>query len=168
MALIPSQSDEIEKLTLPGDLDPVSLHVADATSKGGKVVIGGKKSKFSPNCYEPTLITGLKPDMLICKEETFGPVAAIMKFKTEEEAVHLANLPKTGLAGYFYSQDHKQIWRVAKKLEVGMLGINEGVFSSAEIPFGGIKESGIGREGSKYGLDEYTDIRFVCFGDLSS
>ena len=104
--------------------------------------------------------------MLCTQEETFGPLAPVIKFDTEAEAIAIANAADVGLAGYFYSQDPAQIWRVAEQLEVGMVGVNEGIVSSVESPFGGIKQSGIGREGSKYGIDEYLEIKYVCFGGL--
>jgi succinate-semialdehyde dehydrogenase len=144
----------------------VEAHVKDAVSKGGKVVVGGSRHKLGGNFFEPTIITGVNTDMLCAREETFGPVAPILKFKSEDEAINIANMTTSGLAGYFYSSDIAQIWRVAERLEVGMVGINEGILSSVEAPFGGVKESGIGREGSKYGINEFTDIKYMCFGGL--
>ncbi|XP_042897453.1 succinate-semialdehyde dehydrogenase, mitochondrial [Parasteatoda tepidariorum] len=142
-------------------------HVKDAVNKGAELVTGGKVHSSGKCFYEPTLLKNVKTDMLICQEETFGPVAGVMKFKSEEEAIEIANTAKTGLAGYFYSQDISQIWRVAKALEVGMVGVNEGIISTAEAPFGGIKESGIGREGSHYGIDEYVNMKYICLGGLN-
>lgn len=138
--------------------------VCDATDKGASIKIGG--SKLGGNFFEPTLITDIKESMNIATAEIFGPVVAIYKFKTEEEAIKIANSTRYGLAGYFFSEDIGQIFRVAEDLEVGMVGINEGVFSCTEAPFGGVKESGIGREGSKYGLDEFCEIKQLCFGNI--
>lgn len=143
----------------------VEEHIKDAASKGAKIILGGKS--LGGNFVEPTLISEVKPNMLVCTEETFGPLAAVIKFKTEEEAISIANSTRLGLAGYFYTEDISQAWRVAKKLEVGMVGINEGLISAAEGAFGGIKESGLGREGSHYGVDEFINIKYVCFGGLN-
>ncbi|XP_045018618.1 succinate-semialdehyde dehydrogenase, mitochondrial isoform X3 [Bubalus bubalis] len=141
-------------------------HVSDAISKGATVVTGGKRHHVGKNFFEPTLLSNVTRDMLCSQEETFGPVAPVIKFNTEEEAVAIANAADVGLAGYFYSQDPAQIWRVAERLEVGMVGVNEGLISSVECPFGGVKQSGLGREGSKYGIDEYLELKYVCFGGL--
>lgn len=147
--------------------DKVSAIVEDARNKGAKIVLGGKPARdLGGLFYEPTLITGIQKDMLIYTEEVFGPVAAIIKVKTEEEAVAIANNTDRGLAGYFYSGDVAQIFRVSKLLEVGMVGINDSMISCTEAPFGGIKESGIGREGSHHGIDEYTYIKYLCVGNL--
>jgi len=141
--------------------------VKDAVDKGATVVYGGKPaSSVGPQFFEPTLLTNIKPDMACYTEEIFGPVAVCIKFQTEEEAVAIGNSTNRGLAGYFYSNNVGQVWRVAKQMEVGMVGVNEGLISSAEAAFGGIKESGIGREGSHYGLEEYTYIKYICFGNL--
>ncbi|KAL1425070.1 hypothetical protein MTO96_019524 [Rhipicephalus appendiculatus] len=147
-------------------VEKVEHHVADAIKKGGKVVVGGKRHALGGNFFEPTLVTNVNTSMLVCAEETFGPVASVIKFKTEEEAVELANSTRVGLAGYFYTENIAQGWRVAKALEVGMVGVNEGIISCAEAAFGGVKESGLGREGSRYGLDEFTQIKYICFGGL--
>ncbi|XP_073666512.1 succinate-semialdehyde dehydrogenase, mitochondrial isoform X8 [Tursiops truncatus] len=144
----------------------VEKHVSDAISKGATVVTGGKRHQVGKNFFEPTLLSNVTRDMLCSQEETFGPVAPVIKFDTEEEAVAIANVADVGLAGYFYSQDPAQIWRVAERLEVGMVGVNEGLISSVECPFGGVKQSGLGREGSKYGIDEYLELKYVCFGGL--
>uniref|UniRef100_A0A6G1SMZ5 Succinate-semialdehyde dehydrogenase, mitochondrial n=1 Tax=Aceria tosichella TaxID=561515 RepID=A0A6G1SMZ5_9ACAR len=140
----------------------VQAHVQDALEKGGKLLLGGKSPK--ENHFEPTLIADAKHDMLCCQEETFGPLAAIVKFKTEEEALELANSVRFGLAAYFYSQDLNQVRRVSKRLESGMVGVNEGVISACEAPFGGVKESGLGREGSHLGLEEYQEVKYICIG----
>ncbi|XP_057555083.1 succinate-semialdehyde dehydrogenase, mitochondrial isoform X3 [Hippopotamus amphibius kiboko] len=147
-------------------VEKVEKHVSDAISKGATVVTGGKRHEIGKNFFEPTLLSNVTRDMLCSQEETFGPVAPVIKFDTEEEAVAIANAADVGLAGYFYSRDPAQIWRVAERLEVGMVGVNEGLISSVECPFGGVKQSGLGREGSKYGIDEYLELKYVCFGGL--
>ncbi|XP_058933565.1 succinate-semialdehyde dehydrogenase, mitochondrial isoform X8 [Kogia breviceps] len=147
-------------------VEKVEKHVSDAISKGATVVTGGKRHQVGKNFFEPTLLSDVTRDMLCSQEETFGPVAPVIKFDTEEEAVAIANVADVGLAGYFYSQDPAQIWRVAERLEVGMVGVNDGLISSVECPFGGVKQSGLGREGSKYGIDEYLELKYVCFGGL--
>ncbi|KAH7948302.1 hypothetical protein HPB52_020355 [Rhipicephalus sanguineus] len=144
-------------------VEKVEQHVADAIKKGAKVVVGGKRHALGGNFFEPTLVTNVNRSMLVCAEETFGPVASV---QDEEEAVELANSTRVGLAGYFYTESIAQGWRVAKALEVGMVGVNEGIISCAEAAFGGVKESGLGREGSRYGLDEFTQIKYICFGGL--
>ncbi|NLA67468.1 MAG: aldehyde dehydrogenase family protein, partial [Gammaproteobacteria bacterium] len=116
--------------------------------------------------YEPTLLLGATPDMLLAREETFGPVAPLFRFSSEDEAVALANDTEAGLAGYFYTRDLARAWRVAEALECGIVGINTGRVSTAVAPFGGVKESGTGREGSKYGLDDYTELKYVCIGGI--
>ncbi|XP_044773306.1 succinate-semialdehyde dehydrogenase, mitochondrial isoform X5 [Neomonachus schauinslandi] len=147
-------------------VEKVEKHVSDAVSKGATVVTGGKRHQLGKNFFEPTLLSNVTRDMLCSHEETFGPLAPVIKFDTEDEAVAIANAADVGLAGYFYSQDPAQIWRVAERLEVGMVGVNEGLISSVECPFGGVKQSGLGREGSKYGIDEYLELKYVCFGGL--
>ena len=141
-------------------------HVADAVSKGAKVVIGGKRGEGAGTFFNPTVLTGIKTDMLIMREETFGPVAPLMRFDTEEEVIKLANATEFGLAAYFYSRDIARVWLVAEALESGIVGINEGIISTEVAPFGGVKESGIGREGSKYGLEEFLEIKYLCMGGL--
>lgn len=147
--------------------EKVDRIVTDAKNKGAKIITGGKRAlNFGERFYEPTLITNVTEDMACYVEEIFGPVAVCIKFDTEEEGLKIANSTNRGLAGYFYSNDVSQIWRVAKDLEVGMVGVNEGIISSTEAAFGGIKESGLGREGSHHGMDEYTEIKYICFGNL--
>ncbi|KAF6292377.1 aldehyde dehydrogenase 5 family member A1 [Rhinolophus ferrumequinum] len=164
--------DGFEERTTQGPLinekavEKVEKHVSDALSKGATVVTGGKRHQLGKNFFEPTLLSNVTQDMLCSHEETFGPLAPVIKFDSEEEAVAIANATDVGLAGYFYSQDPAQIWRVAEQLEVGMVGVNEGLISSVECPFGGVKQSGLGREGSKYGIDEYLELKYVCFGGL--
>ncbi|XP_069880561.1 succinate-semialdehyde dehydrogenase, mitochondrial [Dipodomys merriami] len=147
-------------------VEKVEKHVSDAVSKGATIVTGGKRHQYGRNFFEPTLLSNVTKDMLCSREETFGPLAPVIKFDTEEEAIAIANATDVGLAGYFYSQDPAQIWRVAEKLEVGMVGVNEGMISSVECPFGGVKQSGLGREGSKYGIDEYLEVKYVCYGSV--
>ena len=144
----------------------VEQHVGDATSKGAKLVAGGKRSSLGGLFYEPTVLANVTDDMIIMNEETFGPVAAIVKFKTEEEAVAAANNTDFGLASYFYSRDIGRVWRVAEKLEYGMVGINTGLISNEVAPFGGVKQSGLGREGSVYGMDEYLELKYLCMGGI--
>ncbi len=147
-------------------LAKVKQHVADAVAKGGEVIAGGKPSQAGALFYEPTVIVNANPDMLIAGEETFGPVAALFRFKTDDEAIALANATDTGLSAYFFTADLKRAWRVAEALEAGMVGINEGVISTEIAPFGGVKQSGLGREGSRYGIDEYLEMKYVLFGGL--
>jgi succinate-semialdehyde dehydrogenase/glutarate-semialdehyde dehydrogenase len=144
----------------------VEEHVADALAKGAKVESGGKKHALGGHFYEPTVLSNISSDMKIMREETFGPVAAVVKFKTEEEAIAAANDTEFGLASYFYSRDIGRVWRVAEKLEYGMVGINTGMISNEVAPFGGVKQSGLGREGSKYGMDEYLEMKYLCLGGM--
>ncbi|KAJ5973331.1 hypothetical protein N7481_010541 [Penicillium waksmanii] len=147
--------------------EKVHEHVQDATSKGAKVLIGGQKaSALGPNFYEPTVLSGMTKDMLIASEETFGPVAGLFPFETEKEVVDLANKAEVGLAGYFFSGNVRRIFRVAEALEVGMVGANTGLISDVASPFGGVKQSGFGREGSKYGIDEFMVIKSITFGGM--
>ena len=142
----------------------VERHLADALAKGGKVVAGGHKLKGQ--FFEPTVVSEATADMLCAKEETFGPFAPVFRFKTEQEAVDAANNTEFGLASYFYSRDIGRIYRVAEALESGMVGINSGVISTEHVPFGGVKQSGLGREGSHHGIDEYVEIKYLCLGDI--
>lgn len=144
----------------------VQEHVADAVAKGAKVLAGGKPHALGGHFYEPTVLSGVTGDMLIMREETFGPVAAVATFKTEEEVIAAANDTEFGLASYFYSRDISRVWRVAEKLEYGMVGINTGIISNEVAPFGGVKQSGLGREGSKYGIDEYLEMKYLCMGGI--
>ncbi|OUM03892.1 NAD-dependent succinate-semialdehyde dehydrogenase [Variovorax sp. JS1663] len=144
----------------------IEEHVADAVAKGGKVLTGGKRHALGGLFYEPTVVAGATPDMLVAHEETFGPLAPIFAFDTEADAIALANDTEFGLASYFYSRDIGRIMRVAEQLESGMVGVNTGLISTAEAPFGGVKQSGLGREGSKYGLDEFLEIKYVCLAGL--
>ena len=148
----------------PAAADKVHAHIEDALQSGATCVSGGDRHPDGGAFVTPTLITGVTPDMQLCQEETFGPLAAIMRFSTEEEAVREANNTPFGLAAYFYSQDIHRCWRVGEALEAGMVGINEGMISNAAAPFGGVKESGLGREGSRYGLDEFMEAKYLCMG----
>ena len=148
-------------------LDKVEEHIRDALAKGARVVSGGRRHALGGSYYEPTILADVSPDMLVAREETFGPVAPLFRFHTDAEAIALANDTEFGLAGYFYSRDVNRIWRVAEAMECGMVGINTGLISSEVAPFGGVKESGIGREGSKYGIDEYVEIKYLCFGGVT-
>ncbi|MGF6757823.1 NAD-dependent succinate-semialdehyde dehydrogenase [Paraburkholderia sp. GAS42] len=147
-------------------LKKVETHVADALQKGAKVLTGGSRHALGGTFYEPTVLVNATKSMLIAGEETFGPVAACFRFTTEEEAVAAANDTPFGLSAYFYTRDLGRSWRVAEALESGMVGINEGIVSTEVAPFGGVKESGLGREGSKYGLDEYTELKYMMMGGL--
>jgi len=146
----------------------VQRHVDDAVAKGGRVVVGGKRlsSMGSGQFFEPTVLADATADMLCAKEETFGPFAPIFKFKTEQEAVDAANNTEFGLASYFYSRDVGRIFRVAEALEYGMVGINVGILATEHVPFGGVKQSGLGREGSHHGMDDYVEIKYLCVGDI--
>ena len=154
---------EIGPLINGAALAKVERLVDDAVGKGAEVLTGGRRSSAGPLSYAPTLLTGATADMTISQEEVFGPVAPIYKFETEEEVVALANDTPYGLAAYFYGKDHARIWRVAEALEYGMVGINTGMISTTLAPFGGVKESGFGREGSKYGLDDFLVVKYLCW-----
>jgi len=147
-------------------LKKVEEHVADAVAKGGKVVLGGKRSPLGGRFYEPTLITDMKPSMKVAREETFGPVAPLFRFKDDAEAIRLANDTEFGLCAYFYSRDVGRVWRAAEALEAGIVGINVGIISNEVAPFGGVKQSGLGREGSKYGIEEFVEIKYLCVGGI--
>jgi succinate-semialdehyde dehydrogenase/glutarate-semialdehyde dehydrogenase len=147
-------------------VEKVEDHINNAVNQGAKIVQGGKRHKLGGTFFEPTVLTEVTANMKIAEEETFGPVAPLFRFKTEQEAITLANDTPFGLASYFYTRNLGRAWRIAEALEYGMVGINEGIISSAVAPFGGIKESGLGREGSKYGVDEFLEIKYVCMGGL--
>ncbi len=146
----------------------VEEHIADATSRGAQVVIGGKRHALGGNFFEPTILADVPRDALIFREETFGPVAPLFRFKTEAEALALANDTPFGLAAYFYARDMGRIVRVAEGLEVGIVGVNEGIISTEVAPFGGVKQSGLGREGSKYGIEDYLEIKYVALGGIGT
>ena len=147
-------------------LAKVEEHLADALSKGANVVLGGKRIGNDGTFFEPTVITNVTPDMVISHEETFGPLAPLVKFETEAEVIDLANDTEFGLAGYFYTSNIGRAWRVAEAMETGMVGVNTGLISTEVAPFGGVKQSGLGREGSKYGTEDYLNIKYVCIGDI--
>ncbi len=147
-------------------VDKVEEHVADALARGARLALGGARHPAGARFFEPTILTGCTPDMLVGREETFGPVAPVFVFDTEDEAIALANASEVGLAGYFYSRDLARVWRVAEALECGMVGINTGLISTEVAPFGGVKESGIGREGARMGIDEYLEVKYLCMAGL--
>ncbi|MBN8957660.1 MAG: NAD-dependent succinate-semialdehyde dehydrogenase [Rhizobiales bacterium] len=144
----------------------VEEHIADAVKKGGKVVAGGKRHKLGGTFFEPTVIANVTPDMAVAREETFGPVAPLFKFKKEEDGIRMANATEFGLACYFFTKDLGRAFRVAEGLEYGQVGVNAGVITTEVAPFGGVKESGLGREGSKYGWDDYVNVKYVCIGGV--
>jgi succinate-semialdehyde dehydrogenase/glutarate-semialdehyde dehydrogenase len=145
-----------------GALEKVQRHIADAVSKGAKLVTGGKPSPLGGTFFEPTVLANVTSDMLISYEETFGPVAPIIPFENDDEVVALANNSQFGLASYFYSRDIGRIWKVAEALDYGIVGVNSGIVSNEVAPFGGVKQSGLGREGSAFGMDEYLELKYVC------
>ena len=147
-------------------VEKVEEHIADATSKGAKVTAGGERHALGRSFFQPTLLTGVTTAMAVAREETFGPVAPLFRFSTEDEAIRMANDTEFGLAAYFYSRDIGRIWRVSEGLEYGIVGVNEGIISNEVAPFGGVKESGIGREGSKYGMDDFIEIKYLCMGGI--
>jgi succinate-semialdehyde dehydrogenase/glutarate-semialdehyde dehydrogenase len=147
-------------------LKKVEQHVADALAKGAKIKTGGKPHERGGLFFQPTVLTDVTPDMIVSREETFGPVAPLIRFKTEADAIRLANDTEFGLAGYFYSRDIGRIFRVAEQMEVGIVGANAGIISTEVAPFGGVKQSGLGREGSKYGLEEFLEVKYVLIGGL--
>jgi succinate-semialdehyde dehydrogenase/glutarate-semialdehyde dehydrogenase len=146
----------------------VEEHIADAVGRGARVITGGKRHELGGNFFQPTILTDVPHDAAIFHEEDFGPVAPLFRFKTEQEAIKLANDTEFGLAAYFYSRDIGRIFRVAEAIEAGMIGINEGIISTAVAPFGGVKSSGLGREGSKYGIDDYLEIKYLALGGIGT
>ncbi len=157
---------EIGPLINAAGVEKVAELVDAALAQGAKTVVGGAKHEAGENFYQPTLVTGVTPDMRIVREEIFGPVSPIVRFKDDDEAVAIANDTPFGLAAYFYARDAARIWRIMESLEYGMVGINEGIISTESAPFGGVKESGVGREGSRYGIDEYLEIKYALLGGL--
>jgi succinate-semialdehyde dehydrogenase/glutarate-semialdehyde dehydrogenase len=147
-------------------VDKVETHIADAVAKGARIVLGGKRHKLGGTFFEPTILADVTDKMLIAREETFGPVAPLFRFGSDADAIRMANDTEFGLAAYFYSRDIGRIFRVAEALEYGIVGINEGIISTEIAPFGGVKESGIGREGSKYGIEDYLEIKYLCLGGI--
>ncbi|MEO1888553.1 MAG: NAD-dependent succinate-semialdehyde dehydrogenase [Cycloclasticus sp.] len=174
-------AQKVQQLTVADGLDPsaqqgplintnavkkVEEHIRDAINKGAHIITGGKQHELGRQFFQPTVLGGVTSDMLISHEETFGPVAPLYRFTTDDDVIKRANDTPYGLAAYFYSQNIKRIWRIAEALEVGIVGINSGIVSTEVAPFGGIKESGIGREGSKYGIDDFLEIKYLCFGEM--
>jgi succinate-semialdehyde dehydrogenase / glutarate-semialdehyde dehydrogenase len=156
----------IGPLIEPAAISKVESHIADAVAKGAKVLLGGKRHVQGALFFEPTVLTEVTKDMLVAKEETFGPLAPLFRFKTEDEVLAMANDSEFGLASYFYSRDINRVFRVAEKIESGMVAVNTGVLANEASPFGGVKQSGLGREGSKYGIDEYLEIKYLVIGGM--
>ncbi|MEY2721631.1 MAG: hypothetical protein RL597_1076 [Pseudomonadota bacterium] len=149
-------------------LAKVKAHIEDAIGKGASIACGGKSHALGGNFFEPTVLVGVTPAMRVAREETFGPVAPLFRFDTEEDVIKMANDTEFGLAAYFYTRDLARSWRMQEALEYGIVGVNTGLFSTEVAPFGGIKESGLGREGSRYGIDDYTELKYVCVGGLGT
>jgi succinate-semialdehyde dehydrogenase/glutarate-semialdehyde dehydrogenase len=147
-------------------VEKVEEHIGDAVKKGARVVVGGKRHALGGSFFQPTVLTEVNTQMKVTREETFGPVAPLFRFSTDQQAIEMANDTVYGLAAYFYSRDIGRCWRAAEALEYGIVGINEGIISTEIAPFGGVKESGIGREGSKYGLEEYLEVKYLCMGGI--
>jgi len=145
-------------------VEKIQEHIDDATSKGAKVICGGQRHQLGQTFFEPTVLTDVTPDMQVAQDETFGPLAPVFRFTEEAEAIRMANDTEFGLASYIYTQNLSRAWRVSEALEYGMVGINEGLISTEVAPFGGIKESGCGREGSKYGIEDYQELKYLCMG----
>ncbi len=149
-------------------IEKIEEHIADALAKGATVALGGKRHALGGTFFEPTVLKGVQPNMMIAREETFGPVAPLFRFKTEAQAIYMSNDTEFGLAAYFYTRDLARSWRVSEGLEYGIVGLNTGIISTEVAPFGGVKESGTGREGSKYGILDYTELKYVCVGGITA
>ena len=145
-------------------VEKVEEHIEDALSKGARVVVGGKRHTLGGSYFEPTILADVTTQMKVAREETFGPLAPLFRFKEEAEAIRMANDTEFGLASYFYTRDLSRAWRVSEGLEYGIVGLNTGIISTEVAPFGGMKESGLGREGSKYGIDDFLEMKYVCMG----
>jgi succinate-semialdehyde dehydrogenase/glutarate-semialdehyde dehydrogenase len=145
-------------------LEKVEEHLADALAQGARIVVGGKRHALGGTFFQPTVLADATPKMLVAREETFGPIAPLFRFTTEGQAIQLANDTEFGLAAYFYTRDLSRTFRVGEALEYGIVGINTGLISTEVAPFGGVKESGVGREGSKYGILDYTELKYMCVG----
>ena len=141
-------------------------HIGDAVAKGARIVAGGQRHRLGGSFFQPTVLTGVTPDALVASDETFGPLSPVFKVETEEEAVAMANDTEFGLASYFYTRDLGRAFRVSEALQYGMVGVNEGLITTEVAPFGGVKQSGMGREGSKYGIEDYLDLKYICLGGL--
>lgn len=168
LAVRPGLDDgsQIGPLIDPAAVEKVEQHVKNAVGNGAELLIGGEPHELGGTFYQPTVLSEVSTDMDLSCEETFGPVAGLIRFSTEEEGVAMANDTELGLASYFYSTDHGRVWRVSEALESGIVGVNTGIISTEVAPFGGVKESGIGREGSKYGIDDWVEIKYVCMGGI--
>ncbi|MEX0760570.1 MAG: aldehyde dehydrogenase family protein, partial [Tistlia sp.] len=147
-------------------VEKVEEHIADAVAKGAKVVVGGKRHALGGSFFEPTVLTGVTTEMKVTREETFGPVAPLFRFSDDAEGIAMANDTEFGLASYFFARDMGRVWRVSEGLESGIVGINTGIISTEVAPFGGVKESGLGREGSKYGIEDFVEIKYLCMGGV--
>ncbi|MCP1315963.1 aldehyde dehydrogenase family protein, partial [Halomonas sp. 707D7] len=161
-----SEGSTIGPLINQAAVDKVQRHIDDAREKGARVVCGGSAHSAGARFYTPTVLADVTTDMAVASEETFGPVAPVFRFSHDDEAIQMANDTPFGLAAYFYATDYRRIWRTMEALEVGMVGVNEGLISTELAPFGGVKESGLGREGSHHGLDEFTELKYACIGGL--
>ena len=158
---------DIGPLINMGAIEKIEEHIADATGKGARIVLGGSRHELGHSFFQPTILADVPKNAIVAKDETFGPLAPVFRFQTEEEAIQMANDTEFGLASYFYTKDLARAWRVAEGLDYGIVGLNTGLVSTAEAPFGGVKESGGGREGSKYGIDDYTEVKYVCMGGIT-
>ncbi|MGL6216298.1 aldehyde dehydrogenase family protein, partial [Billgrantia desiderata] len=147
-------------------VDKVQSHIADALAKGARLVCGGEPHALGGTFFQPTVVADVTEEMRVAREETFGPLAPVFRFDSDEQAIAMANATEFGLAAYFYARDYRRIWHVMEGLEYGMVAVNEGILSTELAPFGGVKESGLGREGSHHGLDEFTELKYVCVGGL--
>jgi succinate-semialdehyde dehydrogenase/glutarate-semialdehyde dehydrogenase len=147
-------------------LTKVEDHVADALAGGATALTGARRHQLGRTFYEPTVLTGVTPAMKVFREETFGPIAPLFRFETDAEVIELANNTEYGLAAYFYSRDLGRVWRVAEALDYGMVGVNSGMITTEVAPFGGMKQSGLGREGSKYGCEEFVEVKYICMGGI--
>jgi len=148
-------------------LAKVEAHIADATAKGAKVILGGARHELGGTFYQPTILTDVTSDMIITREETFGPVAPLYRFTNEADVIAAANDTEYGLSSYFYARDMARIWRVSEALETGIVGVNTGIISTEVAPFGGVKSSGLGREGSHVGFEEFLEMKYVCIGEVN-
>ncbi len=157
-----TEGSQLGPLINAGAIDKVKEHIAEAKAKSGKVLTGGKPHELGGTFFEPTIITGATRDMLFAQEETFGPVAPLFKFDTVDEVIELANDTIFGLAAYFYARDLSRVTKVAEALEYGMVGVNTGLISTEVAPFGGVKQSGLGREGSRHGIEDYMEMKYIC------
>jgi succinate-semialdehyde dehydrogenase/glutarate-semialdehyde dehydrogenase len=149
-------------------VDKVEEHIQDAVSKGAKVLAGGSRHQLGGSFFQPTVLSHVTPEMAVAREETFGPLSPLFRFSEESEAIRLANATEYGLACYFYTRDLGRAFRVSEALEYGLVGVNEGIITTEVAPFGGFKESGVGREGSKYGVEDYLNIKYTCIGGLAA